>query len=546
MGQTEHSAEARDLARDIVELVQKIGQSMNMAVLYGVEHKVARASLEGSYPPLQRFLERHAQAHFSVEEGGLLVNGVPAAEAPLAATIASRLTGLNLLSFVLERGFSADEYARFFTLLMTPPAKLPPGQKAADLVQSAGFNHVQAKTFSYRRVAESEEGGAGGAPSPAPAGMPPAREGAPAGPPPPDLDNVMAFLKEDATANIERGSEDIRQLASDSEKLAELILRTVEIRSRAASLADGESVADLVVGCISQVVHQVTQDPSIRTQKGRKQVKKSLMLLEKALLQRLQELADDKAAQAAAALLEEAAEDLDLETLAGTYMKSRKAAEASSEKLRRMIERVGEDGEQVEELRGRLMEQGLTPSGWQELAFRRGGGGVEAAPDGAGGGGGAEDLRMLTLLLARLDETIATTGTLSAESKKLMDEAAERMRTGSGKAEHTLEALRQVLREGESGARLSRKALIAILAELGQELSQPLTVVAASVSMLLSQRAGPLAEAQGELLHMAQDSATRMGQLVDCLIRIAGMPAEMRPDRELLDTLYQAPQGPAS
>lgn len=522
--QLDKAESAQDLTREVAELLQRLGQTLNMCVLYGVQHNVSRTSLSGSFPVLHDFVARHGQTHFNVNEGKLLINGTAVPDTPLAANIVSRLARLNLLSFVVDPGFSEEEYERLMELLLAPTTGAPASQNASDLMQTLGFKHVQAKTFVYHRVAEGESVPAASA----------------AGAPLPDLANVMAFLKEEPEANGERSAEDIRQLASDSEKLAELILRSVEIRATAANLGEGESLTELVVGCVSKVVSKLSTGPSARTAKGRKQARKSLMLLEKALLQRLHELSGDQAADAAAKLITDTADSLDMETLAAKHARNRRAAEESAGKLRRLIDQSGDDAAEMEKMRAKLLEQGLTPEGWQELVINRpaADGGESGAAD-----GGSGDVRVLTMLMARLEEALllpqaAEPGKSSPHVKELVAETNRQAERLARQSERRIEALKRAL-HGDSGRpALTRKALLETIAEIAQELSQPLTIMTMAISMLEGSVAGSLTEDTKPVLNMAAEGCKRMGHLLNCLIRIAGTPTDMHPDKTVLETLY--------
>ena len=524
----------------MVDLIQLMGQSLNMALLYGLTHKVARSSLELSHTVVGKFMEFHGPLHLNVTDGALLVNGASTTEAPLAAQFATRLTGLNLLSLSIEPGFSLEEYLSLFSVILTPPGKLGANPDGAALMKSLGIKSVQTKTFTYRRVDDNAAGEEAGqpltgpakAPDTPPAEMPPAKAG-------PDLDNIMAFLKDDTAADPSRFSEDIRRLTGDSEKLAELILRTVEISASTANLAEGESLTDLVVGCIHKVVEQVVKDPSVKTQKGRKHIKRSLLLLEKALLERLQKLAGDKAAGAAEAMLDDLAEELDLDDLASKYIKSKRAADKAGSKLTRMIDRIGDDPVQLEELRDQLVGGGLTPEGWQELTVRS----KSGEPESGGGGGsgeGVNEIKVLTLLLARIGETIDTPpgahDASPADVKALITETGDHLNALADITGKKIKTLQDTLEA--RNAPLSRKALQVMLAEIAQEISQPLTIILGTVDMVRSQRTGPLTPLQGELLSMVSESSSRMASLVEGLMRLSGTPDALQPDQAILDSAY--------
>lgn len=528
-------APERNIEADVVDLVQLMGQSLNMALLYGLTHKVARSSLELSYTVTMKFMEFHGPLHINVTDGALLVNGAATTDAPLAGNFATRLTGLNLFSLSIEPSFPLEEYINLFAVLLTPPAKLGPTPDGAALMQSMGMKSIQAKTFTYRRVDDA-------APEtpdqiPPPPDMPSAAEKAAM-----DLDNIMAFLKEDGTADPSRYTKDIRQLAGDSEKLAELILRAIEIRASIAHLAEGESLTDLVVGCIHKVVDQIIKDPAIKTQKDRKHIKRSLLMLEKALLERLQKLAGDHAAKAAESLMDDITGDLDLEDLAGKYMKNKRAVDKVGLKLTRMIERASDDPAQLEELREHLVEEGLTPEGWQELTIRSKTREPEADMGGSGGSEGINEIKVLTLLLARIGETInppaGTAEPSVPEVHALIMETESHLGTLTTLTEQKITKLKQNLEADDASALLSRKELMKMLAEIAQEISQPLTVVMGTIDMVRSLRTGPLTAIQGELLSMVSESSARMAHLVDCLVRLSGNPDTLHPDPDILESVY--------
>ncbi len=538
MSESPTTPDTSTATRDATALVQAIGQSLNMATLYGMNHKVTRASLEGSFPVLGLFVDIYGHLDINVTEGSVLINGNPS-EAPLASTLATKLTTHNLLSFEISKGFTLDEYLALFTILLTSPSLLN-GSATSKLNESSGFLHIQARSIEYRRVAEGDTIPTPTAPPPPAAEPPPADS-----PPPPDLDNILAFLKDDRNANAQRSAEDIRQLAGDAEKLAELILRTVEVRASAANISSGESLTDIVVGTIGKIVTELTSPDNVRTEKGRKQVKRSLMLLEKVVLQKLQQIAGHETSEAAEALLDEAAESLDVENMASKFLKNKKAADESSEKLRRLIARTGDDPEQLAALHESLVNRGLSEEGWQELIITRESSSGTGSGDSAGGLG---DIKALTLLLAKLGETIdqSRTAPITEALHELAGETHRQMETLAAKTEKKIATLRRMLDHESLDAsgkpiQLSRKQLMEFLAEIGQELSQPLTVVSATIDMLRAQRAGILTEAQGELLNMTADSTSRLAHLVDCLIRIAGNPLSTHPDQTILSALYNKP-----
>ncbi len=528
----------RNPEQDAVDLIQMMCQTLNTALLYGVTHKVTQSSFEITYSVISTFIEYYKNIHFNIAEGLLLVNGESTETCPLSISFTARLTGLNLYSFTIESGFSQNECVALYSFLLTPPSKLNAGKSPTEMMTELGLQHIEAKTFSYRRVSEDEPAGNSGAP----AGVSAGSAGAVPDSVPTDLNNIMAFLKDDDSADHTRSVEDIRKLASNSEKLTELVLRAVEIRTSAANLPEGESLADLILGCIQKVVHPIIKDPALKTQKGRKYIKHSLLMLEKTLLERLRTLAGEQAAHAAEEMMDELVEDLDLDAIATQYMKNRRLAEKSAEKISRLIERASDDPEQLGELRERLTDQGLTPKGWQDLTVTLSP--VPSKPSGGGGGSsgaGVNEIKILTLLLAQIGETIQTPPTAGApvEIQPLINETEQHLVALAEITDKKIESLQSMLAPDAADSVLSRREILEILAEIAQEITQPLTIITGTTAMIRSLRSGPLTELQGELLSMIAESATRMHVLIDHLAHLSGPAKTRQPDRAILDAAYQ-------
>lgn len=90
------------------------------------------------------------------------------------------------------------------------------------------------------------------------------------------------------------------------------------------------------------------------------------------------------------------------------------------------------------------------------------------------------------------------------------------------------------------GIRLTRAELVERYAELNQEIVQPLTVSSGVIDMLSSGKAGELSAAQHDMLRLASESVERVNQLVAYMRRIAGLPASLTPDAEIITDSYRA------
>jgi len=102
----------------------------------------------------------------------------------------------------------------------------------------------------------------------------------------------------------------------------------------------------------------------------------------------------------------------------------------------------------------------------------------------------------------------------------------------------TLDALSHQLTEAQKGtgtiggeaARMDRKELLSALAEVAQELMQPLTCINATLEMLLSGYAGEVKGERRELIGLAANSGEHLRFLMDGLISIVGIPSNKGVD----------------
>ena len=103
---------------------------------------------------------------------------------------------------------------------------------------------------------------------------------------------------------------------------------------------------------------------------------------------------------------------------------------------------------------------------------------------------------------------------------------------------------RRVTDETSRRARHARQRIRAVLAEIVQELCQPLSVISCSISMIAQERIGTVDKTQKSLLDLAAQSADRMKTLIDSLRQISGEPKTLQPDADIQAWLY-GDQGPA-
>lgn len=546
--------------RDIADLVRSLGQVINNMYLYTAGHKVTRRSMDKSYESLGKALEARESVNFSVVDKNVLVDGQQVdTKNPLVAAFVKQLVALEIAGFSMNRGMTREEFDKLMDLLNTRPDKMKEMGSFSKAVASVGLDHVQAKTVTYQMVTEEDIvvrkgelehalAGAGGA-------------GAKG------LEEIIAFLKGGPVTDESTVAENVREIASDAEKLADLIVRAAQVEKEAQPLEGGESLADLLVGCLRRTYETLLDDPSAKSLQGKKNLTRTLMVLEKNIRDKLHgipdagEDADSKVTEA----VEEMAIELTIDALAAEYAKKRKGIETAEKKILSFLKvKGGEDAEATTELKEKLTESGLSSEDWRELVVKSHSSGRKAEGAGAGGGAGMPGVGMLATLLTQLGEVLkpaepaapagagagggpgaqAVTAEQEQKLTQVLVQVNQEVTDLTARTESKIDALVRQIQEADAMGKgvkptISRQALITMLAEIVQELLQPLAVINCSVEMIRMKRLGEVTQSQNEMLDLAMSSIDRIQKLADKLMSISGVPRGLTPDQGMIGTFYQ-------
>jgi hypothetical protein len=556
-------------------IIRSLGAVFHNNKIYGVTHKVSVMAMEHAYEVLSAFLAEHGRLKLALTPDAILVNDVPCdIRGGLAHTVANALQKWEVNDLTLETGLTPDEFIRMIQLFERTPEKLLVAGDFSQLLGGAGIGHVRSRNVTLVEVAEEEvvinrddvaDGAAAG-------GASEADERTARG------KRLMAFMGgESADAGDVVG--DMKSAAASPAELGHLIVHTAhQVLVGAPPATDTRLAADAadslvarIVESLKRVFEALKQDPSAQTQKGKKDLSRTLAEIEhelQAVLESLVANVSELNMIPISVAIEEMTEDLMVDALTTEYLKKRRLIETSEQRLKRYLARKGDFGD-LDAIKARLMEGGLDEAGWQDLLVQSGhataptpAAGPQAQPRAVSADIASADMptpvtaarapsqpgatatppelqSVLDELVGAFTVAISTSDASGQEDvRKLVDIVQKQIRAVVLEAERRLHRMEQLASgamddpneapEIDRARKLSRRQIIELLAEIVQEISQPLAVLSCAFQVIQPAIA-KLGEPERDMLQLAIESTDRMDCLIKMLGRIAGPPSSLTP-----------------
>ena len=483
-------------------------------------------------------------------------------EETLIRDLARQLTKLGTNHVAFHRGLSATSFGNLLEVICANPKDVEALGGLASAIQQCGIENVSSKTIILKEVDEddvvmSQEELDSAEKEREQAEAIQQRVVS--------MSDMLSHLKADS--DDDRAGEIIEELqgmAGDARQLADMVMQAAEGRHDEAEDQAKESLAGALAGCVRRTFDALMKDPTVRTQKGKKELQKKLKGLEEELLGMMGQVSEgqrENCEEAVRETVDQLADEIQVDSLASEYMKRLRAIDKSEKRLMRYIKTKGAEGIEGSELEMRLQEDGIEMSEWDALLRRSGiggggfgpgpGGGGSGGPGPGGGGAGSATMEHLSSLLGRMEKAVGElatspdnvhekelTGVLTEVNEEIgdmVDKSSRRMETIAEDVRADAEAASAAEEAAEGsgqGLRLPRKELLAVLAEIVQELLQPLAVINCSTDMIMSQKLGDLPETQASMLGLIDESTDKLETLIQGLQGIAGVPDTMSPNQE--------------
>ncbi len=541
------------LAREEAEhLLRCLGYTLNSLSIFGEHHKATQRALDEGFAVLSQVVARQPAVTVGADKNRLLCDTyVVDASTAMLRTLLRRWNTLALGSLELAQGMTRDEFRRLVVLLGTAPDEAAAKKAFPGHPEAGGFEHLHLSRMSYQAVSEDDVVVKKQAVAPAAAPAPKKN------PSPATVlgSEIIAYLQSPAGGRL-TPSPEAAALAAQPSRLAELLLRSADIRPETAQVTGGEQLGHMVIGCLRRLHNHLAATPAAKTKQGKQAIRQALVLLEKEVVEKLRDLAGAETAAAAAPAIEAEVEDLVGEVLMADlvedYTKKRQQTDAIEKRLVRLItskQKHPAHTAALDSLHRKLTANGLAASDWVALLQK-------STAAGGQPGGPSGNAPPLTQLLLRLTELLdpakpqPNTPWLQAQTTPLMAQLGAGMASAMTGVEHKVGTLRDKITKlppPETPAppdpqkqALSRQVIFAILAEIVQELRQPLSVISGVVEALSGGHIGTMPDIHREMLNLALQGSRRVAVIVDALADIAGSPATLQPDAQILKRIYEA------
>lgn len=543
---------------EMMNALSLFGKMLSIASIYGMDHPSVATPLKEAHQALTTALDKKERVMLGLFNQTLTIDDKTVSEYTIHLhALERRFISLNVPHLAFHKGMSLDELSQLVSILCQSGGIT--GRSIMDQLTETNLEHIKADKVKYvaqhegehlvgKDHADDENGNEEKRDDRNGNNRDGADKSKKKDDPTPaiQIDQIMAFLKGDPSSVSNPPSNDLQNMLSDPEKLGRLIMESVSIRQSVQSLEGGESLADIVIGCLRRTYDGLNKQKKYKSATGKAGLHKAMLLLEKTVVDKIRSSTGEDQPDVDKQILEalrEAEEQRQVEILAARYTEQHKKISKAEMDILKYVREHGEEKARIllenspvpEQEWNRLLVQARTP----ETASDEDSGSGDV---GGGGEGRAATINMgaLAIVLDKL-ETIMDLDNLPPELiKSAVEEVKENVEETTQQVETQIEKLEAQVEQHESEKTLppeqrkSRKTRADLLYEISQlalKLAQPLTVITVSIDALLQDSTPP--DLHKDMLELAQESGESMKKLMNRLTTLVGYPSMQEADQNL-------------
>lgn len=498
-------------------------------------------TINESFTVISTCLSKEKTIRFAIKENELKVNDKTLQpNSTLEKTLVKHMNLLQVNNFLFEAGLTKEEFVKFIELLTSSPDEVLKTGSFYDAVETAGFKYIHSKKVILKEVAEDEtvisQKDLQAAEIAKRARL---------------TDKAIEYLVSGKDITLDVASEALHAVADDAKKMADVIIeaaKKVEIPSE--TFIEKGHMAKVVAQSIQRAFERLMAHPASKTQKGRKLLERIFRQLEAEIFSKMGLNPSDPDSQIISKAIERATETLKVNAIADEYFKKLKALEEAEKHILKFIKLYGVDKIYGSELAIKLQEGNIDINRWHKLLAS-----IPSETSVSDEERAAVAVQNLAKLLNKLETVLLDTKeqktpqTITDELKHVQEELGIIVSSTQKRIENLAEEIKEeitvdtdviespvskpVKRKG-----LSKQQIVKILAEIVQEICQPLSVIDCAMTMILSGRLGSIPDTCSEMLKLATNSSVRIHQIVKSLEKLAGQPTELIPDKDIQKAIY--------
>ena len=504
----------KDISPELKAVLMAIGRGLGTIRVYGPEHPSVQLIITQAYEALQNALKSgditlgSFNGSMTIDEHPVDVRDIP------IKTLEKRLVSMKISHLVLHAGLAENELKQLLSALSAPSEEAMKEQ-----LTGSGAQHIEMENVKYVTLRNGER-------KTGPCSGDGTGEGSTIQQN--QVSQIVAFLKGQPASD--RAAESVKKALSDPEKLGQMILEAASVRQGGLDVQSGESLADIVIGCLRRTYDGLRNESEFKNVQGKANLSKAMMLLEKSVLDKIHKSLGAKQPGVDSRIMKAIREmeaDRQFEIMASHYAAQKEKLNTVEGKLIDAIK-----GGSTEKAVEQLKEAGVPKKDWHRLLVQAGkspAGGADEHPGGGDNSLAGIDLSALAVVLEKLEGLMQVETDDPAQMKNLVNITKNGLVGYADRIEDCLEDLEGQVElissgpgtiDGQAGSR-SREDLMHEISHLTLALIQPLTVVNASLEAATKQ---PQNEMQRELLDLAYLSGRRMQTLAKRIMTLVGHP----------------------
>ena len=364
----------------LAHALNELGRSINLLTTYGKNHPAASKAMKGTHLAFQELFSERKKLTIGAFNGVLLIDEQTAQTAgTLQKSLERKLVRLNITGLRIVRGITPEELEQLAELLSSNDA-----ETFQSSMGHSGMSHIETENARLEAVREGQTvanesdlaGVVGGGVLVLEDDQPESHQQHA-----PDagvhVEQIVAFLKGEVDSDGKAVGGELSELASDPDRLGQMIMESVSIRQKASGLA-GESLNDIILGCLRRTYDGLRKQSAFQSTEGKAELKQSLLLLEDSVLKKMRGLAGEENPEMDRQIVQamrEMDDQLGFEVAAAQYMEHRQAIRQNRQHLKNFVESQG--AETAEAL---LADSGFPGNDWRKIV-------IDSGKQGNGDGG---------------------------------------------------------------------------------------------------------------------------------------------------------------